>query len=419
MAESCSRVCAEARRHPSHFVGRIVGLNMPKSHGRHQTNRLVPAMVGKYAPGFHSDGNCLYLKVEPNGSRRWILRTTLNKRRRDFGLGAPPTVSLRDAREEALKLLKDVRAGVDPAETRRKQAGLISFETEARAWYDSVQDTFRNEVHRRQIITTLESYVFPHIGSRAISEIGTSDIHALILPIWNTKKETADRVLQRVGKVFDWAETRGHFTGKNPVQAVRKGLPKRGGVVKSHAALPYRQVPKFICALRSGKATDTVKWALEFLILTAARSGEVRGATWSEFNKDYSTWTIPATRMKAGREHVVPLSNRATEIIKAASKTQRGELVFTIDGKHPLSDNTLLKVVRSIAGDYTAHGFRSSFRDWAAESTEYAAEICEAALAHQEKNKVVRAYLRTQNLEKRRGLLSDWGKFCNSIPDSK
>lgn len=377
-------------------------------------NRLVPAMIMKYGPGFHRDGNCLYLKVDPSGARRWIVRTTVQGARRDIGLGAPPTVPLRAAREEAIKLRAAARLGEDPLAAKRRQRDVPTFEKAARDWYEENRGSWSNLTHQHQVIQTLETYAFPKIGTRKVNQVTPSDLHDVLLPIWTTKPETADRVRQRVGKVLDWATTKGFFEGPNPANSVANGLPARSRRVRSHAALPYATVLDFIHALQQGGSEPAVKLGFEYLILTASRTTEVRGAKWSEIDLSSKLWTVPAERMKARREHQVPLSDRAIDILKTVRKCMTSEYVFSVDGRHPLSENTFLKARSNLGFDCTPHGFRSSFRDWAAEQTAYPREVAERALAHTITNKAEAAYQRSPLLDKRRLMMEDWATFCST-----
>ena len=386
---------------------------MPKSKGRHEVNRLVPAMIMKYGPGFHRDGNCLYLKVDPSGARRWIVRTTVQGARRDIGLGAPPSVTLKGAREEAVKLRAVARAGEDPLAEKRRQQHVPTFEKAARDWYEENKASWSNPTHQHQVIQTLETYAFPMIGARKVNQITPSDLHDVLLPIWTKKPETADRVRQRVGRVLDWATTKGFFDGPNPASSVANGLPARNRRVQSHAALPYTKVPEFIHALQRGGSEPAVKLGFEFLILTASRTTEVREAKWSEIDLSSKLWTVPAERMKARREHQVPLSDRVIDILKSIKQGVVGDYVFSIDGRHSLSENTFLKARSNLGFDCTPHGFRSSFRDWAAEQTSYPREVAERALAHTIPNKAEAAYNRSNLLEKRRLMMADWAMYCS------
>lgn len=393
---------------------------MPKSTGAHKYNQLVPANIMKLKAGFHGDGNCLYLKVDPNGSRRWIMRTMVQGKRRDIGLGSPPVVSLKTAREEVLKLRAIVASGGDPLAARQRAKTLPTFEQAARDWYAGVSQTYSNRTHTHQVIRTLETYAFPTIGSKKIDQIGPSDFVAVLQPIWLIKHETATRLRQRMGSVIDWAITKGLHSGPNPQTSVLKGLPRHGVRVKPHAALHYSKVPAFINALKAGKSSDIVKLGFEFLILTACRSNEVMEARWGEIDIAEAKWTIPATRMKAKREHAVPLVDQTLALLKRAKGLSgSSDFIFSIDGARPLSSNTFLKARETLGYECTPHGFRSSFRDWAAEQTSYPRDVCERALAHTVRDKAEAAYLRTDQFTKRRGLMAEWAEYCAGVKNNK
>jgi integrase len=263
----------------------------------------------------------------------------------------------------------------------------------------------------------LKADVFPVFGKRPVNTIDAGDVLKALSPIWTTKPETARRLKQRIKVVLDWAKASGFRSGDNPVDGITKVLPKMRALPSHHAALPYAQVPAFIQALRSSDASESVKLAFEFLILTAARTSEVIGARWEEIDKDAKTWTIPASRIKAGREHRVPLSDRCIELMEEAEK-KRDAGAFVFVGKSPersLSNMAFLMLLRRMGrDDITAHGFRSAFRDWAAERTNMPRAVCEAALAHVVKNKAEAAYFRSDLLEQRRSLMTTWSRFATT-----
>lgn len=391
-----------------------------KPRGKHPEKALTPMRVRAVSePGRYADGNGLHLVVDRSGAKRWILRTVIRGRRCDLGLGSVALVSLVEAREQAAALRKVARAGGDPLEECRKARTVVpTFEQAAHRVHKERADSWKNEKHRAQWITTLETYAFPELGKRRVDHIGTPDVLRVLSPIWLTKPETARRLRQRIRVVLDWAKAAGFRSGENPVEGVKDGLPKQTGLPKHHQALPYDDVRSFVAELRVSDSGLIVKLAFEFLILTAARSGEVRGATWSEIDLKRRVWTIPAARMKATREHRVPLSDRCIEILSEAKQLKNGgDLVFAGASKGKrLSDMVFTMHLRRMNVAATAHGFRSSFRDWAAETTSFPADVCEIALAHTIRNKVEAAYRRGDLFDKRRRLVEAWADFV--VPTS-
>ena len=389
--------------------------------GRHPEKALTAVQVRSLKePGRYADGNGLYLVVEPSGSKRWLLRTVVQGRRRDIGLGGLSLVPLAEAREKALAYRKIARDGGDPlAERRRAQVTIPTFAEAAETVHAEHRATWKNPKHAAQWITTLRTYANPHLGAKRIDQIETPDVLRALSPIWLTKPETARRVRQRIGTVLDWAKAAGHRSGDNPVEGVAKGLPKQGERDEHHAALPYADVPAFVARLRGMSGPGEIgRLAFEFLILTAARTGEVLDARWSEINEAEALWTVPAARMKAGREHRVPLSSRAGEVLARAKTLGGGSaLVFPgRSGENPLSNMVFLMALRRMSVPITAHGFRSSFRDWAAETTNLPREVAEMALAHAVENRVEAAYRRGDLLAKRRDLMEQWATFCEGRP---
>ncbi|CCB65248.1 site-specific integrase [Hyphomicrobium sp. MC1] len=370
-------------------------------------------------PGRYGDGNGLMLVVDQSGASRWVLRVQTNGRRRDIGLGGTSVVSLSEARDLAHEIRRKAKAGLDPVAVRRaERQGVPTFEDCAKIVHAANLKTWRNGKHTDQWLNTLEAYAFPVIGKRPVNKVETGDILKILMPIWTDKAETARRVLQRLRTVLDHATAAGHRSGENPCRIAAIGLPKQGSSVKHFAALPYADLPAFLTKLRGADDHDPIiKLALEFLILTAARSGEVRGAPPLEFDLRAKLWTIPASRMKAEREHIVPLSPRAIEIIQEAQRlAPNAEFVFASKrtrGK-PLSDMALTMLLRRLKVDATAHGFRSSFRDWCSEETDFPSEVAEMALAHAIDSKVEAAYRRGKLLEKRRSLMNAWAKYCGA-----
>jgi integrase len=388
---------------------------------RHPIKALNAARVATLkAPGRHADGGGLYLVVDPSGAKRWLLRVVVRGRRRDIGLGGLSTTSLAMAREQAALYRGVARSGGDPLAKRREDRRIVpTFEEAARAVHAEHKKGWRNPKHRAQWIATLEAYTFPRIGSRAVSEIETRDVLGVLGPIWRTKPETARRVRQRISTVLDWAKAAGHRTGDNPVQGVTKGLPGHSERKGHYAALPYAEVADFIRKLREGDSGEIVQLAFEFTILTAARTGETLGAKWDEIDLTTGVWTVPAGRMKAQKEHRVPLSSRCIEILQRARELGGEGYVFPgRAADRPLSSMALLMALRRLGVKVTVHGFRSAFRDWASEQTNFSREICEAALAHALESKVEAAYRRGDLLEKRRELMAAWATFALAEPSA-
>jgi len=363
-------------------------------------------------PGRYADGNGLYLVVDPTGAKRWILRTVVQGRRRDIGLGSLSTVGLADAREKAAAMRRSAREGGDPIAERRAASRVVpTFAEAAREVHASHRKAWKNAKHAAQWLTTLETYAFPVFGGRTIDQITTADVLRALSGIWLTKPETARRVRQRIGSVMDWAKAAGYRAGDNPVHGVTKGLPRQNDRPAHHAAVPYTEMPDFIRRLQD-QSPSVARRALEFLILTAGRTGEVIEARWSEVDLERSMWTIPADRMKAKREHRVPLSSRAAALLREAKAAATGEFVFagrTAD--RALSNMALLMLMRRMGETATAHGFRSAFRDWASERTNFPRDVCEMALAHTIRDKTEAAYRRGDLLEKRRQLMERWSQY--------
>ena len=365
-------------------------------------------------PGRHGDGDGLFLQVGTGGAASWIVRIQKDGRRRDIGLGSAKKVSLTLARERASAARTDLEMGIDPVAKRKKELGIPTFREAASQYMSEHQKTWRNAKHRAQWKSTLESYAFPSIGDTLVSEVDAPAVRDSLISIWVEKPETARRVKQRIGAILDWAHAKGYREAEAPMRAIGKGLPRHKKQANHFAAMPYGDVPDFIAKLRERQSWGRL--ALEAAILTATRSGEVRGATWAEIDLDKGLWTIPAERMKAKREHVIPLSPAAKNLFKraAALKTLGHKYIFHGTKRDkPMSDMTLTKVLRDLKREETAHGFRSSFRDWVSEETEFPGDVAEAALAHMVSNKTEAAYRRGKLLEKRRKLMDAWGSYCD------
>lgn len=388
---------------------------MTKRTGRHPDKALTSVRINALKdPGRHADGNGLYLVIEPSGAKRWLLRTVVQGRRRDIGLGGLSLVTLAEARAKALEFRKIARDGGDPlAERRQAQAVVPTFSEAAEQVHADHSASWKNPKHRDQWISTLRTYAFPHVGERPVNTLATPDVLRVLSPIWLSRPETARRVRQRMGTVLDWAKAAGYRTGDNPVEGVTRGLPRQTEREQHHAALPYAEVPGFVARLRSSDQGMIAQLAFEFLILTAARTAEVLGAVWSEIDENQALWTIPGERMKAGREHRVPLGSRAMDVLREAKLLAAGSS-YVFPGRSttkPMSNMVFLMSLRRMNMSITAHGFRSAFRDWAAETVNIPREVAEMALAHAVENRVEAAYRRGDLLAKRRELMELWSKF--------
>ena len=365
-------------------------------------------------PGRYSDGGGLMLHVRAGGAKSWILRTQVDGKRRDIGLGSAKAVPLADARQAAEEIRRKLAQGIDPVAEKKKEKVVIpTFKEAAVLVHEEHKAAWKNGKHQAQWLSTLKSYAYPTLGDLLVSEIDGPIIRDVLAKIWLTKPETARRVRQRIGTVLDWAFAKGYRASEAPMRSLSKGLPRQPKKDGHFAAMSFAEVPAFLQILRRRESMGRL--ALEALILTAARSGEIRMARWPELDLESGLWSIPAARMKMGRSHIVPLSPQAVDVFKRAAKlrTPATDLVFYgTKAKKPLSDMTLLKILRDMEAGVTVHGFRSAFRDWVAEETNYPGEVAEAALAHAIPNKVEAAYRRTDFLEKRRALMTDWGTFC-------
>ena len=380
------------------------------------------------AQGHHAVGGVagLYLYVLETGARSWVLRTTVGSKRRHMGLGGYPDVPLALAKEKARAAKEKVSQGIDPIAQRvslasslkAQQARQKTFSEAARAYIQAHEDAWKNPKHRAQWGSTLETYAYPHIGSLQVKDIDQEHVMKVLEPIWKTKTETANRLRGRIESVLDWAATRKYRSGENPARwkgHLENLLPAPGQIqkVSGHKALPYKPMAQFMADLRTREGVSAR--ALEFAILCASRSGEVRGATWSEISLDKAIWIVPAERMKAGKEHRVPLSTHALRLLEALPRSDDSDLVFPAPRGKPLSDMSLTAVMRRMEVDAVPHGFRSTFRDWVGDCTDYPRDVAEFALAHVLSNKVEAAYRRGDALERRRQMMEDWAKFCGGF----
>ncbi len=396
-----------------------------------QTQKLTArAVAAAKKPGLYSDGGGLNLQVARGGSKSWIYRFMLRGRSRDMGLGGVDVVSLAEAREKALGARKLVKAGIDAIEDRDAQraqqeidaASSRTFRDCAEKFITSHEKSWRNPKHRAQWRNTLSTYAFPVFGDVSVDAVDTAMVTEVIEPIWATKTETATRLRGRIEAILDWAKAREYRTGENPARwrgHLENLLPKAAKVrkVKHHAALPYEDVATFTKSLRERDGVSAR--GLEFLILTAARPGEVTGARWDEVDLDKSEWTIPGERMKSGVQHRVPLPPAAVGVLREMETVRVNDFVFPgqRDGR-PLWTDALRRLLERMGHrELTTHGFRSTFRDWAAERTAFPGEVAEAALAHTVGNKVEAAYRRGDLFDKRRKLMVAWGGFCDHGPE--
>jgi integrase len=380
--------------------------------------------------GFYAVGGVtgLYLRISKTGARSWILRIVVAGKRTDAGLGAFPSVTLATARDKARAMRESVWAGENPIlERRAKHAALIASNARAitfakcqEKYLAAHSDGWRNLKHKAQWKSTLDTYAGPFIGTIDVALIDTPLVLNCLEPIWKDKTETATRLRGRIENVLDWATTRGYRQGLNPARwkgHLDQLLVKPGKIqkIEHHAALPYVEIGAFMNALRATHGLGSR--GVEFAILTAARSGEVRGATWSEIDLEAAIWIIPADRMKAEREHRIPLSQAAVDLLRTLPRFEGVSLIFPGAKKgKPLSDMSLSAVLKRMNRlDITVHGFRSTFRDWASEETAYPGDVVEMALAHAIGNKVEAAYRRGDLFEKRVLLMADWAKACAGI----
>jgi integrase len=378
------------------------------------------------APGYFHDGGGLYLQVTATGGKSWTYRFSLGGHRRDMGLGPYPAVSLAAARKAASEARSLAKAGRDPIATRDAERAVhrlgsargLTFDQAAKQFLDGREATWRNEKHRQQWRNTLDAYASPIIGATSVADLTTADVTRVLDPIWKTRPETASRLRARIERILDWANVRGYRAGENPARwrgHLDNVYPIRSEArpVAHHAAVAIDDLPATYAALCQSAGTAAL--ALRFLILTAARAAEVTGATWAEIDFQEKIWTIPASRMKAGREHRVPLSSEAVAILTARRAAMLGDLVFpSWRNGRPLASSSLLTALRVAGRSATVHGLRSTFRDWTAERTETPRDVAEMALAHTIENKAEAAYRRGELMTKRAVLMQRWATFATT-----
>ncbi|MEW8341498.1 MAG: integrase arm-type DNA-binding domain-containing protein [Candidatus Thiodiazotropha taylori] len=386
-------------------------------------HKLSPAKVKNAGPGKYDDGGGLKLVVSNAGAKKWVLRFTINGKRREMGLGSYPDIKLGEARNDASDYRKLVTKGVDPIEARRvEQVEIPTFTTCAARYIRAHRRGWKNAKHSRQWVSTLKTYARAEIGTKKVDAITTEDVLKILQPIWTTKTETAKRLQGRIENILDFAAAHKYRDHLNPARwrgHLDKLLakPSRVKKVSHHPAMPYSDVPDFMMELAANGSTSSL--ALQFLILTATRTSEVLQAKWIEIDLDKGIWTIPAERMKARREHRVPLSDAALNILAALTSLEGNPYLFT-GSRHgrPLSNMALLQLMRGIGygvngnrGDYVPHGFRSSFRDWSGEISSFPRDVAEMALAHAIENKVEAAYRRGDLFSKRRKMMQEWANY--------
>jgi integrase len=391
------------------------------------TSKLSAVDVSKkMKPGIYGDGGGLWLQITPTKGKSWSYRFMLRGKAREMGLGPYPAITLAEARQKAGECRRVVLAGLDPIEARIAERAAaasaaargVTFKEVATQYIAAHEGGWKNAKHKQQWRNTLDTYALPVLGDTPVAAVVVGDVMRILEPIWRTTPETASRVRGRVESILDYATARGWRTGENPARwrgHLQNLLPPTAKVAKveHHAALPWQEIGAFMAELR-GKEMISAR-GLEFLILTATRTGEAIGAKWSEIDLQAAVWTIPAERMKAATEHRVPLSAPALSLLRTLAKTPESEWVFPGGRKgKPLSNMAFLELLRRMdRGDLTAHGFRSTFRDWTGETTGYPRDVAEAALAHTLKDKVEAAYRRGDLMEKRRALMAEWARFCD------
>lgn len=402
-----------------------MGVNVPRL-----IERLNPLQTSRLkTPGYYCDGAGLYLQIAKGGSKSWILRYISDGKSREMGLGSCVTFSLAEARKRASLQRQLIADGIDPIQAKRAaiiekrmaEANTITFDKAAEAFIDANQSSWRSSKHGDQWRNTLATYASPVIGNLPVASVNTPLILQILQPIWSTKTETATRVRGRIEKVLDWAKVQGYRAGENPAMwkgHLSEALPKPSKVANAghHAALPWSEISTFMTKLRAMPGTASL--ASQLIILTASRTSEVIESEWSEFDLDAGLWVIPKERMKGFREHRIPLSKQAIAVLRQIKwDNKESDFVFpNAKLQKPISNMACLALLKRMGrADLTMHGFRSTFRDWAAESTAYPRDVCEMALAHAIEDKSEAAYRRGDLLEKRAQLMSDWATFCDTV----
>jgi integrase len=414
------------------LMGEMMGEKKPVQFRRRKLNRLEPVTLNKLKPGYHADGNGLYLVVQDSGSRSWILRTVIRGRRHDIGLGGLSITSLADARKDAAELRGKARKGEDILALKRieqHQSNAPTFEEAARIVHKDVAPTLKNEHNKTVWIRSLENHVFPVFGSKRVDDIDSADVLRAILPIWAAKPDMARKTLTRIRHVMDWARLKKYRDVRvgdisiplpNPCADIHKALPKQPKEGR-HAALSFDRVPVFIESVRESTSGLAVRLAMEFTILTACRTSEVLEATWDEIDFDRRCWSIPGSRMKMDEAHDVPLAGRSLEILDEAKRIATGKFIFpSSNPNEPLGNVTMLRALKRMKEykDLTMHGFRASFSTWAHEKTRYDSLVIESCLAHKIEG-VQGRYARTTFPEQRKKLMQAWADFATATLSAK
>ena len=399
-------------------------------------NKLTPREVAtKKEPGLYGDGGNLFLQVGPTGGKSWLFRYMINGKASNMGLGPVHTITLAEAREAATAARKLLLQGIDPRRhrdaARAANKGTKTFREAAAECIEAKKPEWKNAKHAAQWTATLETYAFPILGAMDVRDIGIHDVLKVLTPIWTSKTETASRVRMRIEAVLNYCKELRNGAA-NPAEwrgnlETKLAKPSKVKKSKSHPALPFLRMHDFLTEIRKQEGIGPA--ALEFQIYCAARPGEVRFAKWSEIDMDAQVWHIPAERMKAEKPHEIPLCRAALDLLKKLPRFDDCDFIFTADGKKPISENTANEVIKRLNGEAptwvdprqnnapaVAHGFRSSFRDWAGETTAFPREVIEHALAHQLKDKAEAAYARGTLFEKRRALMDSWATYCNTKP---
>lgn len=394
--------------------------------------------LGKPCPKFHAVGgvNGLYLQCLPPAprndtfARSWVLKTLVGRTRQELGLGPYPEVTLSMARQKAREMKERIRQGIDPKTERRalrssllaEQAKSVTFRAVGETYHSKKTREYKTVKQSKKLQSMLEAYAYPTLGNLLVADIERAHIIKMLAPVWETKTETATRVRAIVERVLDMASAEGLRAGDNPARwrgnlDLSLPMPCKISSVRHFRAMSMPELPEFMRELSAKRTTGAL--ALRFGILTAARSGEIRGATWSEIDLDEQVWTVPGTRMKNGRTHKVPLCSDATALLESLPRDHYTDLVFVSPRGKQLSDMTLTKVLKDMGHKVTQHGFRATFRTWAQEHTSYPEEVCELALAHVHSDATRAAYARSELTDKRRLLMADWGRFCREGPPTK
>lgn len=382
-------------------------------------------------PGYYGDEKNLWLQVRPNGGKSWVLRYTFGGKPKMLSLGPTNLLEPKEARLRAKQALAKIHDGIDPGEIRKqerleraeKARKQLTFKEAAEQYIESKKLGWKNAKHAQQWENTLAAYAFPKFGKTPVGEVTRDDVMECLKPIWENKNETASRLRGRIESILDWATVLGYRSGDNPARwegCLKTLLPaiSKTQRIKHHPALPFAQISGFMVQLK--KMEGYGARALEFCILTAARSGEVRGATWSEIDMDSGVWIIPKERMKAGKEHRIPLSGAALKLLRELPRMECSEYLFPSPRMKMLSDMSISAVLKRMkVTDITVHGFRSTFRDWAGETTSFPREVVEHALAHQLRDQAEAAYARGTLLAKRSKLMEAWANYCEEKPQGK